>query len=84
MNHYRHSGVDDTDSLQADVMRFMAIIAFCLIAILALVQKLDRPPSATQTDPLSCHTRKSKRWKLDRPRQHMHLPPRLKKQHPRL
>jgi len=26
------------DSLQADVMRFMAIIAFCLIAILALVR----------------------------------------------
>ena len=29
----------DGDSLQTDVMRFMAIIAFCLIAILALVRK---------------------------------------------
>jgi hypothetical protein len=29
----------DNDSLQADVMRFMAIIAFCLIAILALVRE---------------------------------------------
>lgn len=28
------------DSLQADVMRFMAIIAFCLIAILALVRSV--------------------------------------------
>ncbi|MBT7371840.1 MAG: hypothetical protein HN816_14410 [Gammaproteobacteria bacterium] len=34
----------DTDSLQADVMRFMAIIAFCLIAILALVQKMENDP----------------------------------------
>lgn len=33
------------DSLQADVMRFMAIIAFCLIAILALVR------SVTPVDP---------------------------------
>ena len=32
----------DNESLQADVMRFMAIIAFCLIAILALVK--DTPP----------------------------------------
>lgn len=30
----------DSDGLQADVMRFMAIIAFCLIAILALVDDL--------------------------------------------
>ena len=34
----------DNDSLQADVMRFMAIIAFCLIAILALVRNVDAPP----------------------------------------
>lgn len=33
----------DTDGLQADVMRFMAIIAFCLIAMLALVKNLDGP-----------------------------------------
>lgn len=31
----------DNDSLQTDVMRFMAIIAFCLIAILALVRNVD-------------------------------------------
>ena len=31
----------DSDGLQADVMRFMAIIAFCLIAILALVKQLE-------------------------------------------
>ncbi|MGI9325360.1 MAG: hypothetical protein ACR2PZ_09095 [Pseudomonadales bacterium] len=36
----------DADSLQADVMRFMAIIAFCLIAILALVRNIDAPPVA--------------------------------------
>ncbi|MEE4282083.1 MAG: hypothetical protein V2I41_09065, partial [Pseudomonadales bacterium] len=28
----------EEDSLQADVMRFMAIVAFCLIAILAMVR----------------------------------------------
>ena len=32
---------DDSESLQADVMRFMAIIAFCLIAILALVKHAE-------------------------------------------
>lgn len=31
----------DSESLQADVMRFMAIIAFCLIAILALVRNVE-------------------------------------------
>lgn len=30
----------DSDSLQADVMRFMAIIAFCLMAIMALVRNV--------------------------------------------
>jgi hypothetical protein len=37
---------DDGESLQADVMRFMAIIAFCLIAILALVKHAE--PSQTE------------------------------------
>lgn len=32
----------DSDGLQADVMRFMAIIAFCLIAILTLAQKVEQ------------------------------------------
>jgi len=39
----------DNDSLQADVMRFMAIIAFCLIAILALVKEVDPPAAASKT-----------------------------------
>ncbi|MEM1231637.1 MAG: hypothetical protein AAGI15_13930 [Pseudomonadota bacterium] len=37
----------DAESLQADVMRFMAIIAFCLIAILALVRNVETPPMAS-------------------------------------
>lgn len=43
--HYRpgQSMTFDSDGLQADVMRFMAIIAFCLIAILALVQNMGPP-----------------------------------------
>ncbi len=36
----------DSESLQADVMRFMAIIAFCLIAILALVRNVEAPEVA--------------------------------------
>lgn len=32
---------NDSDSLQTDVMRFMAIIAFCLIAILALAKDVE-------------------------------------------
>lgn len=31
----------NTSGLEADVMRFMAIIAFCLIAIMALVKKIE-------------------------------------------
>ena len=38
---------DDSESLQADVMRFMAIIAFCLIAILALVKHAEPPAAET-------------------------------------
>lgn len=37
----------DSESLQADVMRFMAIIAFCLIAILALVRNVE-PADVTE------------------------------------
>jgi signal-induced proliferation-associated 1 like protein 3 len=47
-----HGGLD-TESLQTDVMRFMAIIGFCLIAILALVRNVEPPPvdevAATET-----------------------------------
>ena len=47
-----HNAHLDTDGLQADVMRFMAIIAFCLIAILALVKNLD-PPKPDAEVPMS-------------------------------
>ena len=48
-----HQGYGDSESLQADVMRFMAIIAFCLIAILALVKNTEAPkaPPATVEEP---------------------------------
>lgn len=39
--------------LQADVMRFMAIIAFCLIAILALVRNADPAPVREAEEPLT-------------------------------
>ncbi|MEZ5557588.1 MAG: hypothetical protein R3E86_03475 [Pseudomonadales bacterium] len=41
----RHAA--DGESLQTDVMRFMAIIAFCLIAILALVRNVAAPAPLT-------------------------------------
>ena len=44
MRAERHAAFD-TEGLQADVMRFLAIIAFCLIAILALVEKLEPAPT---------------------------------------
>jgi hypothetical protein len=43
--HYPlRSETDSSDHLQSDVMRFMAILAFCLVAIFALVQSLPQPP----------------------------------------
>jgi hypothetical protein len=39
---------DGTAELQTDVMRFMAILAFCLVAIFALVQAI---PSETRPEP---------------------------------
>ena len=44
----RRDSQHDSESLQTDVMRFMAIIAFCLIAILALVKNLDPPNSEAE------------------------------------
>ncbi|MGE0624071.1 MAG: hypothetical protein AB7I04_04960 [Pseudomonadales bacterium] len=38
--------------LQADVMRFMAIIAFCLIAILALVRNAEPVPAPPKPEPV--------------------------------
>jgi len=47
--HYANDG----ESLQADVMRFMAIIAFCLIAVLALVRSVEpaTPPVPAPPQP---------------------------------
>jgi len=42
----------DNESLQADVMRFMAIIAFCLIAILALVRNVTPSPEEAVPAPV--------------------------------
>lgn len=41
--------------LQTDVMRFMAILAFCLVAIFAIVQSMPAPPATpvTTTDNLT-------------------------------
>jgi hypothetical protein len=42
----------DSESLQADVMRFMAIIAFCLIAVLALVRDAEPPLAPVAGEPV--------------------------------
>ncbi|MEJ2131525.1 MAG: hypothetical protein P8Y95_07885 [Gammaproteobacteria bacterium] len=47
----------DNESLQADVMRFMAIIAFCLIAILALVKNVEAPQQTESTAVVAKPTR---------------------------
>ena len=47
MRNSQHASADN-ESLQADVMRFMAIIAFCLIAILALVRDAEPPPAEAE------------------------------------
>lgn len=39
----RYNNSMDTEGLQTDVMRFLAIIALCLVAILALVQRAAPP-----------------------------------------
>lgn len=51
--HRRHQPhyASDGESLQADVMRFMAIIAFCLIAVLALVKNAEPPPEPVAETP---------------------------------
>ncbi len=41
----------NTAGLEADVMRFMAIIAFCLIAIMALVKDAEQPTDTIPTSP---------------------------------
>ena len=49
-SQWQHS---DDANLQADVMRFMAIVAFCLIAILAMVRNISPPSDAAQTAQLA-------------------------------
>ena len=39
--------------LQTDVMRFMAILALCLVAIFALVQSIPLSPVAAEPEPQS-------------------------------
>ena len=46
MTHGTSQLPNDSESLQADVMRFMAIIAFCLIAILTLVKNAEPAPES--------------------------------------
>ena len=52
----RYSEADTSETLQSDVMRFMAILALCLVAIFALVQSLPmrpvEPMQAPQTAPV--------------------------------
>ena len=42
MRALRHQRPTEDDGLQTDVMRFMAIIAFCLVAVLALVKDVSQ------------------------------------------
>jgi len=44
--HQRYNSSMDSEGLQTDVMRFLAIIALCLVAILALVQRAQPPEVA--------------------------------------
>ena len=47
----RHHHQVDEASLQTDVMRFMAIISMCLVAIFALVQSIPLAPSPPRPEP---------------------------------
>ena len=49
--HPRNNNSIDGEGLQADVMRFMAIIAFCLVAIMALVRDVSPPTVETTSVP---------------------------------
>lgn len=55
LNYYsRQNEIDVGESLQSDVMRFMAILGLCLVAIFALVQSLplQPPPLAENIAPV--------------------------------
>jgi len=47
MQPFRHRESGGMEELQTDVMRFMAILAFCLVAIFALVQSIPLIPPAS-------------------------------------
>ena len=49
--HPRYNNSMDTEGLQTDVMRFLAIIALCLVAILALVQRAQPPETSQPPQP---------------------------------
>ena len=49
----------DGESLQADVMRFMAIIGFCLVAIMALVRDVNPPAAHSLAEPVQGPVRES-------------------------
>jgi hypothetical protein len=70
----------DTDvggaaDLQTDVMRFMAILALCLVAIFALVQSIPLMPAAAPVEPRSePPTQANVTSTLEAPRQQMPTP----------
>ncbi len=52
--HLRFPGrrpTSDTESLQTDVMRFMAILGLCLTAVFALVRSIPQPLEASPPEP---------------------------------
>ncbi len=46
----RYRSGEDMEHLQTDVMRFMAILGFCLVAIFALVRSIPPAPIINNTD----------------------------------
>ena len=48
---YAASADLENSELQTDVMRFMAILAFCLVAIFAIVQSIPLQPAQSQASP---------------------------------
>lgn len=56
--HYRwRAAADDDSELQADVMRFVAIVALCIVAISSIVEDADRAHRETQTAELAAPPR---------------------------
>ena len=51
-SRYQRTRQFDDASLQTDVMRFMAIVAFCLIAILAVVRNIEAPAVSETIEPV--------------------------------